>query len=465
MRILDIIREFVEPPQSSGPNAEDLLYLLDNAKLSSAELEFINKSLSQIVGDQEEQDVGATDTEEPVDQATAQEPVTAEPATQEPVDSEPIDDEETTDDELQERTATKKSATKKKTKSPASYRQQLEEFLSQIQDDSELAPLVFTIYSKKFSDLTKEIVKAKIHSKASETYSAIEATISKLGNTGTDVSLMLDFLNECLTTGVIDAPAMISGETMNNKIPLTNDAYEPIIKAILDITLPGGAAVGKGEIGIAFAGIDSLKEVTDVSIGGTAVEVKASKGTSDFYMKGTAGSGFGYHIEGVLELVKHLNDAGANFKKSNEVKSGGIAQLNDKTVNALQPYFRKMGAKKTRETLIKVLKKLHNHAPYLVENYREEIEACVDDETGRVDYNMLLLPTAKLNFAYYKQTSKHDGVMMLNIDSFTYTYVADPEAFAELVANGTLKQKGAMEFRTNSLGGLAYFLNPVEIDY
>jgi hypothetical protein len=68
MRILDIIREFVEPPQSSGPNAEDLLYLLDNAKLSSAELEFINKSLSQIVGDQEEQDVGATDTEEPVDQ-------------------------------------------------------------------------------------------------------------------------------------------------------------------------------------------------------------------------------------------------------------------------------------------------------------------------------------------------------------------------------------------------------------
>ena len=61
--------------------------------------------------------------------------------------------------------------------------------------------------------------------------------------------------------------------------------------------------------------------------------------------------------------------------------------------------------------------------------------------------------------------SGHDGVLMINIDAFTYFYVQDPESFAELVSNGTLKQKGAIEFRTNSLGGLAYFVNPVEIAY
>jgi hypothetical protein len=100
----------------------------------------------------------------------------------------------------------------------------------------------------------------------------------------------------------------------------------------------------------------------------------------------------------------------------------------------------------------------------MVEKYEEEISMAINEQ-GVIDYELLLVPTSKLNFEYYKAMSGHDGVLMLNIDAFTYFYVQDPESFAELVSNGTLKQKGVIEFRTNSLGGLAYFVNPVEIAY
>ena len=279
-----------------------------------------------------------------------------------------------------------------------------------------------------------------------------------------DVTLMTDFLNDCLTVGVIDTPSMIGGSTASNKIPLSNPAYEPIIKALLEITLPGGAAVGKGEIGMAFAGIDTVKETTDITVGKSAVEVKASQGTSDFYMKGTAGAGFANHMKGLKELVSNLNDAGANFKPSNEVKNGGIAQFNDKTVNVLQPYFKKMGAEKTLEVIMKVLRAIHKNEPEMVNKYEEEIALSIKED-GSIDYELLTMPTAKLNFEYYKAMSGHDGVLMINIDAFTYFYVDNPESFADLVSNGTLKIKGAIEFRTNSLGGLAYFLNPVSVNY
>lgn len=456
MKILEIIQESIDT-QSADSNAEALRYLLDNVRMSPEELANIAKDLEQVAMDQ--QDIGSEPVEptEPLEPVEPEQPVTAEPETAEPVDT---PEETPQDDELQERTTTVK---KKRTVKASSFREQIEQHLSQITNDEDLRELVFSIHVRKFKELAKKIVQNKIKSKATESYRSIEAIIPNLGAT-IDVTLMTDFLNECLTTGVIDTPSMLATSTKDNKIPLSNPAYEPIIKELLSITLPGGAAVGAGEIGMAFAGIDTVKEVTDIKVGELDVEVKSSRGNSDFYMKGTAGAGFGNHMAGVKELVAHLNEAGANFKASNEVKNGGIAQLNDKTVNALQPYFKKMGSEKTLQVLMSVLKAIHKNEPEMVEKYEEEISIAIN-ENGMIDYELLLVPTSKLNFEYYKAMSGHNGVLMLNIDAFTYFYVQDPESFAELVSNGTLKQKAAIEFRTNSLGGLAYFVNPVEITY
>lgn len=466
MRILEIISESIESSPVMGPNAEDLLYLLDNVDMRPEELAAIASELKDLASDyadidseSEPTEIEPEPTEEPVGQTEPQEPVTAEPETEEPVD----EPEETDDTAIQERVASPKTAKKKKIVSKETYRNQVEQYLSTITDDEELKELVYSIHVKKFKDMAKNIVNTKIKSKAKETYNAIEAVIPNLGAT-IDVSLMTDFLNQCMTTGVIDTPAMLAGSLDNNRIPLSNDEYEPIVKALLGITLPGGAAVGKGEIGIAFAGIDTTKESTDIKVGNVDVEVKASQGTSDFYMKGTAGAGFAFHMKGLRTLVSKLNDAGANFKASNEVKNGGIASLNDKTVKALQPYFKKIGKEETLETLMSVLKAIHRNSPETVEKYREEVDAAINDD-GTIDYELLLIPTSKLNFEYYKEMSGHGGVLMINVDAFTYFYVEDPESFAELVSNGSLKQKAAVEFRTNSLGGLAYFVNPIEVTY
>lgn len=462
MKILEIIKESVEAESAPETNAEDILYLLDNVGMRPEELADLANSLKQIVGDQQDISAEPEPTEPTIiaNQPPAEEPVTAEPEAEEPLETDDGTAPEET--ELRERSEKIKTSKSKAVK-PSSYRQQIEQYLSQITNDEDLKELNYSIHVRKFKDLAKKIVANKIKSKATESYRAIEAIIPNLGST-IDVTLMTDFLNECLTVGVIDTPSMMSGSGTSNKIPLSNPAYEPIVKALLEITLPGGAAVGKGEIGMAFAGIDAVKETTDITVGKLAVEVKASQGTSDFYMKGTAGAGFANHMKGLKELVSHLNSAGANFKPSNEVKNGGIAQFNDKTVNVLQPYFRKMGSEKTLEVIIKVLKAIHKSDPDMVNKYEEEIALSIKED-GTIDYELLTMPTAKLNFEYYKAMSGHDGVLMLNIDSFTYFYVDNPESFAELVSNGTLKIKGAIEFRTNSLGGLAYFLNPVEVTY
>jgi hypothetical protein len=460
MKILEIIKESVEAESAPETNAEDILYLLDNVGMRPEELADLANSLKQIVGDQQDISAEPEPTEPTIiaNQPPAEEPVTAEPEAEEPLETDDGTAPEET--ELQERT---QSLKRKKVVKASSYREQIEQYLSQITNDEDLKELNYSIHVRKFKDLAKKIVANKIKSKATESYRAIEAIIPNLGST-IDVTLMTDFLNDCLTVGVIDTPSMIGGSTASNKIPLSNPAYEPIIKALLEITLPGGAAVGKGEIGMAFAGIDTVKETTDITVGKSAVEVKASQGTSDFYMKGTAGAGFANHMKGLKELVSNLNDAGANFKPSNEVKNGGIAQFNDKTVNVLQPYFKKMGAEKTLEVIMKVLRAIHKNEPEMVNKYEEEIALSIKED-GSIDYELLTMPTAKLNFEYYKAMSGHDGVLMINIDAFTYFYVDNPESFADLVSNGTLKIKGAIEFRTNSLGGLAYFLNPVSVNY
>lgn len=467
MRILEIISESIESNPVMGPNAEDLLYLLDNVDMRPEELAAIASELKDLASDYADIDSELEPTqiepepaEEPVGQMEPQEPITAEPETEEPVDT-PEDDDD--GDEIQERVEKQKTVKKKKPVTKQSYREQIEQYLSQVSDDTELKGLVYNIHVAKFKDMAKKIVNYKIKSKSKEIYKAIESLIPNLGDV-VEVNLMTDFLNDCLTTGVIDTPTMISGSATNNRILLSNDEYELIVKAFLELTLPGGAAVGAGEIGIAFAGIDTTKEATDVKVGELDIEVKASRDTNDFYMKGIAGSGFANQKKGVKELVKYLNSAGANFEESNEVGKGGIASLNNSTTQKLQPYFKKMGPEKTLKCIISTLKAIHRSRPEMVDQYAEEIASAINED-GTIDYELLCIPTAKLNFDYYKAMSGHDGVLMLNIDSFTYFYATDSESFANLTTNGALKQKGAIEFRTNSLGGLAYFVNPIEVTY
>jgi hypothetical protein len=461
MRILEIICESVESENTS--NAEDLLYLLDNTDMRPEELAVIASELKKIAGENDDisdvdQSTAPGQQTEPLDQIEPEEPVTAEPETEEPVDTP-----DNVDNEIQERVENQKTVKKKKTVTKQSYREQIEQYLNQVTDDNQLKGLVYNIHIAKFKDLAKKIVDNKIKSKAKEIYKAIESLIPNLGDT-VEVSLMTDFLNDCLTTGVIDTPAMISGSATNNRILLSNDQYEPIIKAFLGLTLPGGAAIGGGEIGIAFAGIDTTKEATDIKVGELDIEVKASRDTNDFFMKGIAGGGFANQKKGVKELVKYLNNAGANFKESNEVGKGGIAQLNNATTRKLQPYFKKMGQEKTVECIVSVLKAIHRNSPEMVDQYKEEIASAINED-GIINYELLCIPTAKLNFDYYKAMSGHDGVLMLNIDSFTYFYATDSESFANLTTNGALKQISAIDFRTNSLGGLAYFVNPIQLDY
>ncbi|NBR24449.1 MAG: hypothetical protein EBU08_11900, partial [Micrococcales bacterium] len=106
---------------------------------------------------------------------------------------------------------------------------------------------------------------------------------------------------------------MISGDIPDQtRIPLVDARYQKIAEAFLDLNLE---RLGKGEIGLAFMGINAVKETSDISIGGQAIEVKATKGKSDFFMKGNPDEGgFGHQAEAVKILVNALNKVGANLK-------------------------------------------------------------------------------------------------------------------------------------------------------
>ncbi len=136
MKILEIIKESIEDGSTPESNAEDILYLLDNVGMRPEELADLANSLKQIVGDQ--QDIG-TDPElaEPsiiANQPPAEEPVTAEPEAEEPLETD-VEPEET---ELQERTQALK---RKKVVKASTYREQIEQYLSQITNDEDLKEL------------------------------------------------------------------------------------------------------------------------------------------------------------------------------------------------------------------------------------------------------------------------------------------------------------------------------------
>ena len=443
MRVIEILREFVDS-ENTGPTdpVEGLTYLLTHHRLSPVALKLISHTVTSIEKADAQQPPANPDLQlqqpqvpqqlqQPQDQ---QNTVPTEPDDQEPNELAPTDDE----DELYEVVMDKQSliASIKKL-DPSSPK--LQGLFYQIQDD---------VFKKMVSD----IVKNKIKFKANETYELIKSKVRSL-STKVPVNIMDEFLKLCSGPGVIDTPSMISGSTTGGQqIPLVDQKFKKVADAFLNLNLE---RLGKGEIGLAFMGIDARKESSDVSISGLAIEVKAAKG-SDFFMKGNPDEGgFGHQVEAAKKFITALNSAGASFKQTNRSKQGGIAAVGKTNIKYLNSFFAIMGKEKTVNTLTEVLKILCKKSPKIVDNYTAEILDSVSED-GSILYNNLELVASKINFDYYKQMSGHEGVLVLNLSKFEYAYVNDANGWANLINIGTLLQKYPLDFRSNGLGGIAY---------
>lgn len=322
-----------------------------------------------------------------------------------------------------------------------------------------LAQIVYYIKLDTFKKMASDVIKSKIFVKAKAIEEQMHLAIGALANR-VPVETMTDFLNECMSGGVIDTPAMISSKESYEiqPIPLSNEAYRPIIQRLLETGLGGASASGKGEFGLAFAGIDTTKSEHDISVGNTNVEVKASHGGTDFFFKGQKGFEGPSTKAGLKILISALNSAGANFKFSNEGGKGGITGINNKALKVLQPYFRNLGPEKTTETLIKTVQAIFSDNSTDISEFTGDIANAVDANSGEVNLMQLSVAMSKIAFSYYQQLEKHDGVLMLNIDNTSYSYHTSPDTFAEMVASGQVKVMYPIDFRTSTKGSLTFKL-------
>jgi hypothetical protein len=452
MRIPELLKEFA-PPTNLGKNAQDLMYIINNVAMTPNELDFVAKTLSKILGKQETQPV-----EKPAQTPVNQVPTPpAKPSTPQKTPtntltpgiqnqikplgtSKNIMGAEPEDSGIQEAKA-----------AAGPNKQQILDFLKSAKDDAALAPLVYMLSLKKFKQLTKKIVDKKFKFKSDETLKAIDAKIDILKD-HIEVATMFDFLNACLAGGVIDCDAMIATPGDYIDLPLTDQKFKTIVDHLLQINLE---RLGKGEIGLAFAGINALKVSSDINIGNTAIEVKASSGT-DFFMKGNAGEGgFGYQVKAAKLFINALNSVGGQYASSNKSKSGGVAALGATNHKSIDLFFQKLGQEAVINLLVSVEKQLCKEKPEIVDTYIDNISDAVS-ETGSVDYQKLGFATARINFDYYKEMSHHDGVLILNLRSLQSAYAPDADTFINMMQNGIVKQKFALDFRDNGMGGIAY---------
>jgi hypothetical protein len=439
-----LLREFA-PPTGSGKNAQDLMYIINNTIMTPTELEFVAKTLSKIID---------TGTPEMEPQPSAPKQASSAPETT-PTNNlspgvqnqiKPLDSSKNMIGAEPEVPAIQEA------KSIGPNQQEILNFLQTAKDDGALAPLVYMLSMKKFKELTKKIVDLKFKFKTKETLNAIDQKIDILKDS-TDVITMTDFLNACLNGGVVDCDAMIStpGDYIN--LPITDPRFRTIVDHLLQVNLE---RLGKGEIGLAFAGINALKVSSDINIGDTAIEVKATSGLSDFFMKGNPGEGgFGNQVKAAKIFIDAVNHAGGKYAASNKAKANGIAALginNHKEINLL---FQKMGQNDVIKLLVAVEKQICKLKTEVVDRYIEDITNAVAPN-GSVDYKLLGYATAKINFDYYKEMSHHDGVLILNLNNLQSAYAPDANTFVSMIASGVIKQQYALDFRDNGMGGIAY---------
>jgi hypothetical protein len=433
-----------QPGTGSSDPAQDLEYLITNTDLTPELKKLIGKSVRRIVQNQSEQPnivkpQSPAQIQPPAKQIQKQPAVTPKPEIGEPMGQSPEDELALREDAVGNEEA------------------ELLNYIKSVKNKAELGKLLYVVRDGQFKKMASDIVYKKIKFKPRETYELVKTKIRAL-STRIPVSVMTDFLNDCLESGIVNTVGMITGDTEDSTIPLTDPKYQKIAEAFLDLNLE---RLGKGEIGLAFMGIDAIKESSDISISGVPIEVKASKGT-DFFMKGNPDEGgFGHQTEAVKILVKALNSVGADFKPTNRSKQGGIASLGKTNTPLLNQYFKLLGRPKTIEVLISVLKELNKKAPKIVDRYSEEIASAVLED-GTVDYSALGIVTAKINYEYYQAMSHHEGLLVLNLQSFQYVYVTDADVFAELVGSNVLQQMYAIDFRSNGLGGIAYIMNAIQ---
>lgn len=402
--------------------ADDLSYLIANTDLSPEILKFVQDSLKNMIG--KEDDV------EPVSDDPNPQIITP---TTTPTDKEPADKLKESSSAMEAELMTALSQAKK-----------------QGTHEKQLSRMLYIVRDEAFKKLTSDIVKQKFKSKNQESYELIKNKIRGL-STKIPVQIMTDFLNDCKDGGVIDTVQMINS-TEKSPIPITDPKYIPLVKSFLDIELP---RIGRGEIGIAFAGKDTVKGATDITVSDIDIEVKASRGT-DFFMKGNADEGgFGNQNKAVEILANGISKVGSPFKPNNRAGKGGIASIGRTNIANFNQYFVQLGRKETIKLLVDVLKELNKKRPDIVDQYIDDISSAVADD-GSVNYSSLELATAKINFSYYKLMAEHEGVLVLDLKAFEYFFVGDVEKWADYLRKGLLVQMYALDFRSNGLGGIAY---------
>jgi hypothetical protein len=406
--------------------ADDLSYLITNTDLSPEILKFLHDSLKNMIG--KEDDVDPVSTNNDPQKVAAPNTI--------PSDEEPVD--------------------KLKESSASAMEAELMAALSQAKKqgthEKQLSRLLYVLRDEAFKKLASDIVKQKFKSKNQESYELIKNKIRGL-STKVTVQLMTDFLNDCKEGGVIDVAQMITSEE-KSPIPITDPKYTTIVKSFLDIELP---RIGRGEIGLAFAGTNTVKGATDITVSGIDIEVKASRG-KDFFMKGNADEGgFGNQNKAVEILANRIAKVGAQFKPNNRAGKGGIASIGKTNISNFNQYFVRLGRKETIKLLVDVLKELNKKSPDIVEQHIDDISSAVNKD-GSVNYSALELATAKINFSYYKLMAEHEGVLVLDLKAFAYFFVSDVETWADYVKKGILVQMYALDFRSNGLGGIAYKL-------
>lgn len=431
------LREFVQPQTSQSP-ADDLAYLIANTDLSPSVLKMISSTLKKIVSE-------PNLTTSPTQFIPQQQPAMPQ---QQPVAPQNTNQEEEPEDQLKEGSTEEWEAELLATLAQAKQEGKHDKLLSQ---------LLYPLRDEQFKKMASEIVKNKFKDKNKESYELIKGKVRSLA-TRIPIDIMTDFLNDCLKGGVIDTIGMINGDTESTRIPLLDPRYERVAKEFLDLNLE---RLGRAEIGLAFMGVEAVKERSDLSIAGMHIEVKASKGT-DFFMKGNPDEGgFGNQAKAVAILANALNQVGGEFKPHNKSKQGGIAAVGRTNINDFNNYFLKLGKERTEKVLVAVLKQFNRKMPSIIDQYSEELEAAVNED-GSINYPALSLVTAKINFDYYKTMSNHDGILVLNLNSFQFLYISDPETWASYVETNVLQQMYALDFRSNGLGGIAYIMNPIQ---
>jgi hypothetical protein len=324
---------------------------------------------------------------------------------------------------------------------------------------------------KVVSDLVTKIVNSRFSVGKDVTIKAIIGVIEGIIRSKEyEFEDLQEFLIACDNNGLINTTSMINPNGGEGSITLVNEKYKSLIQNFLSIAevKVGNATWGRGEIGLAFCGIDTRKEASDISIGKTHIEVKAGSQKIDFFLKGT--KGFKTQMPALEELISALNNVASKnelptFNANNKTKMGGISKLGyrkvvgTKTETGLNAYFMHMGKEAVENLLIKILLQIHKKSPEIVKKYEDDIKASVNP-SGAIYYKKLAVTTSMISFEYYQAMENHDGILFLNIPNFTYNYqpAGNVQNFGKLVADNKIKPTAVIDFRDNSDGGISYFI-------